>query len=482
VVACALLVQTLIVPLYFSEGILSPFHSISSMIIHSEHSPNSINELAGTFNGVPIYLRQRQLQSHAHCVGDNFHADSYKYRSCHFTTLCYNTASQQFVIFDSQQEQTLVSALAVNSFISSSTTFLKHQAVGIGAVNLKWGVAGIRRLRWSPEIATMNAPTLYYQLPDNFTLALFHSLNAANPGHFLWDDALALYTLVDMFQLSSTAILPLRLVLDHPTLAHLWASCDTSSARERLCQDIIDKFLPLLVAPNVLLTSNKQVQLHFFRKQESELVCANHAVAGIAALSDHGVSKGHGFSVHDYERQQNYGRGGLLYRFRNYMLANLNLPVYLLSTGPRRIVFSQLSTTIAWRAMNFLPEMSVVRKELPDLVVEGYQFNSMSLHEQIQIASQASVYVTSCGGGAVTAMFLPKGSSVIIYYHSRGGREGNQDSGEPALLDWDIFNSMSHLRVHWLPLPNSANRDADDAALVALIQHEIEIMGSGVFG
>jgi hypothetical protein len=31
--------------------------------------------------------------------------------------------------------------------------------------------------------------------------------------------------------------------------------------------------------------------------------------------------------------------------------------------------------------------------------------------------------VTYCGGGAITASFLPRGGSVIIYYKEKGGIE-----------------------------------------------------------
>ena len=67
------------------------------------------------------------------------------------------------------------------------------------------------------------------------------------------------------------------------------------------------------------------------------------------------------------------------------------------------------------------------------------------------MASRASVYVTWCGGGAITASFLPRGGSVQIYYAETGGTESNVHTNEPARLDWDFFNNLAYLHVNWIP-------------------------------
>jgi len=105
--------------------------------------------------------------------------------------------------------------------------------------------------------------------------------------------------------------------------------------------------------------------------------------------------------------------------------------------------------------------------------VESYIFSEMSIANQLEIASQASIFITSCGGGAVSSMFMPKGSSVIFYYLEGGGVINNKPTGKPARLDWDLFNNMAYLKVHWLPA-GTMKTDADTKAFLLLIQHELD--------
>jgi hypothetical protein len=156
------------------------------------------------------------------------------------------------------------------------------------------------------------------------------------------------------------------------------------------------------------------------------------------------------------------------------MVQNLGLPTETLLTTSHRIVFSLKSSDIEMRSLDFFQQIESVKKNFPQDRVESFVFKELSLSEQIQIASQTSVFITLCGGGAVTAMFLPKGAVVIAYY-GQDGVENNILTGKPALLDWDLLNSMSHLRVHWMPR-NTMDGPLDKKTLVLLIQHELEIM------
>jgi hypothetical protein len=78
--------------------------------------------------------------------------------------------------------------------------------------------------------------------------------------------------------------------------------------------------------------------------------------------------------------------------------------------------------------------------------------SQLSLRDQAEITSQAAIFVTAVGGGAMTATFLRRGASLILFYEAKGGRRGNRETGKPARLDWDLLNHASHLRVHWLPI------------------------------
>jgi hypothetical protein len=412
---------------------------------------------------------------------------------------CFNTTSQRFVMFQTLRERLLSVYGARNRFMHTSTTMLRRgsnrtNSVALGGINQKWNYDGIARLEWIPDIRVIgssNETLSYYELPSDVVLIPYHSLNAANPGHLVWDDFLPMYTLLVMFQLLDRDVLPLRMQLQDGRRG-LWASCDFTDEKRSACQAMMDKFGPLLLGADspYRLTSNAD---YSFQTRggpaRSELVCAPHAVAGMGSLTDHGPDKSHGWEERDYGSAHNHGRGGLLYDFRNYLLENVGLPpapaqIPALSTSGRpthRIVFSIKSSDIMARHMDFASQIEQVRRRFPDAIVESYIFKELSLREQLEIAGTTSVYVSLCGGGAVTAMFLPRGSSVVLYYgEDMGFTSSGKPSGTPALLDWDLFNSMSHLRVHWLPR-NTMNGVADERALTELIQHELDIMNDHAF-
>jgi len=457
----------------------------------------------GTFNGVPVWLRRKaNFRSKVHCVGENYRDDAWRYRSCRFQYLCFNTTSKNYQIYQSHNERLLSVYLAQRKHMHSSTTMLRFganntNAVSIGGINQKWNEDGIERLKWFPRVVHVPNYTdeiPFYELPPDTVMIPFHSFNGANPGHLVWDDFLPIYTLLQMFQLEDRELLLLRYVLQDGERG-LWASCDLRPEKTEECRAIMSKFMPLMVGGGGESSSNSnnnRARAKFTSTQDfefqtssgqppvSDLVCSKSAAAGIGALTDHGAIKSHGWEVDDYKLTHNHGRGGALYYFRNFMVSNLGLATETKLSTPHRIVFSQKSSDIFIRSLDFAREIKLTKESFPLEQVENYTFSKLSIQEQVEIASQTSIYVSLCGGGAVTAMFLPRGSSVILYYGEDSGTSNNKLTGTPALLDWDLFNSMSHLRVHWLPR-NSMGKGVDEKALILLIQQELSIMQSHAF-
>jgi hypothetical protein len=109
-----------------------------------------------------------------------------------------------------------------------------------------------------------------------------------------------------------------------------------------------------------------------------------------------------------------------------------------------------------------------------DAAVETYTFKDHSLQEQVEIASQTAIYITGCGGGAATATFLPRGSTLLLYFNEVGGQEGNKPTGLPARLDWDFLNNIGYFRVHWLPSQTMHSAE-DMSALLQLVRHELSV-------
>ena len=456
--------------------------------VPSKLRPDPGRAFDGTFNDAPIYLTNEPLVSKIHCVGDNFHQDAWKYKSCRFYNLCFDTASTEFVLFQDEHEAKLENVLHQRPFMAFSSITQRNanetNALSLGGINQKWGrQVEMERLKWFPTIRN-NPPDAYYRLPDSVVMVPFHSMNGANPGHLVWDDFLPIYTLMDMFQLTNLELLPLRYVLNDGQRA-LWATCDVRPERKKDCEYMMNKFLPLLVGHDYAykFTTTNATEFRPNDAGMSSLVCARTTVAGIGALTDHGVKKGHGWEEADYELTQNHGRGGSLYAFRNFMVQNLGLPVTPVSSGsPHLIVFSSRSSDVHIRDLDFVETITALQQVFPDDIVQGYRMKDLSLEEQIKLASQTSIYITVCGGGAVNAMFLPRGASAIVYYTEDGGVIENKLTHLPARLDWDLFQHMSHLRVHWMPR-NTFKKGSllDLQALIDLIRHELYLMDNGFF-
>lgn len=317
----------------------------------------------------------------------------------------------------------------------------------------------------------------YYELPESVLLIPFHSMNGANPGHLIWDDFLPVFTLQHMFQGLDRNLMLVRYVLEGDGL---WASCDMNEKKAAGCLHMMSKFYAYLVGEDYpyKLTSTKDFDFMEQTPGTADLVCAKAGAAGFGSLTDHGPGKLHGWTEADYLTTHNHGRGGLLYEFRNHVMSKMGLSVAPLPAGgPHRIVFSTESSDVYTRSLTFDIEQKVAREAAPNALIEAYQFKTLSAKEQLEKVHDAALFVSTCGGGSVTGHFLPAGASVILYYREEGGMQNNHLTGKPARLDWDLYNALSHLRVHWFPMKTRQSSE-DQQALKLLIQHELRLIES----
>lgn len=142
--------------------------------------------------------------------------------------------------------------------------------------------------------------------------------------------------------------------------------------------------------------------------------------------------------------------------------------------GSRSLAFGRHVTALRDAVLKRGPALGIV----PDVLVEAHEFRRFGLKAQVDMVSRAAVYVTACGGGAVTASFLPRGASVLVYFSPVGGVENNRPTDKPARLDWDYFNNASYLRVHWIPVPFSSRRShaQDLDTFTDLVLHELQVV------
>ena len=189
----------------------------------------------------------------------------------------------------------------------------------------------------------------------------------------------------------------------------------------------------------------------------------------------------------------NIGRGSIFREFRKFLLQNMDFPSQLPPAARRKITFSTHSSRGFERDLSFENQSAAIQRALEatsgssNIVVQSITMRDLSLEDQIQVALESSIYITVCGGGAITATFLPPGSSLIIFFAEDGGFDfwnynytfnlpQYEYKTQPARLDWDLLGNAAHLKVHWLPL-KTMECGADLKILEQLVLHDLKGMG-----
>lgn len=437
---------------------------------------NSKVQADGSFNEIPVYYKDETLEySTIACVGDNFQSDAHMYRSCQFRHFCFDTEEKEFVIIQAPQERSWLSSL--NSSSLYTTAVDTNISVSLGGVNLKWGEEPFEKLRWFPKVRQTPIAG-YYQLPEDHVWIPYHSMAGFNAGHLVWDDFMPMYSLLSMFGLDRdrTPLLTRYVLKNRP----MWATCDWNDDMKTKCKNLMPKFLPLMnVDPNTFSTT-EDFRFQPTTAQRSKYVCASYGAAGIGMLNDHG-KKTHGWQPRDYETTHNMGRGASLYNFRNYMLNNLRISTSPLALKPPFSILFSVNSSQSWvRNLSFEQQIEAAEKQFSsnETRIHAHVLKTLSLTKQVELTSKSAIFVTSAGGGAVTATFLPRGATLIIYYQHDGSRVHNTRTYGPARLDWDLFNHASYLKVHWLPVKDM-NTLGGLEILTRLIRNELDAIERG---
>jgi hypothetical protein len=516
---CALL-------LYWWTWWHAPSSSSFSSSSYYDYDHNSKNhpkkDADGWINGIiPLQLVVTHAPpplSSIHCVGENFQNNSWWYKSCHFTNLCYHIPTKEFHLLlenEEQQEDNNMAWFNESNFYSS-TVFSQHNSM-ISPGGIVAEEPRRYNLPWFPKVVLLSphAPRQhqYWQIPSQPVLIPFYPRLANNPGHLIWDNWMAIYQLLRMFLL-----LPNDNHDEQPALPQILFHNLRTKGRCRYldhwCQThMIQKFLPLLgVLPEHYLDLTKANITTTGSSSSSpspQYLCFDHAVAGLGILTDHGTNQRHGQYLPDYLHPHNAVRGPIFYDFRNWVLRNLHLheeeygPFFYrrrqqqhphgvttttnhgLSNAPRviNITMSINSTKDPLRYWNSDAYLHAMQQELLfasssssfSFQLQSVVVSQLSATEQVQLAVQSTMYLTVVGGGSVTAMWLPPGASLLLFYpvltfaqtativdrmiqtRKRGPRQSDLYlTNVPRLtLDWDVWNHLSYIRVHWLPLPTT---------------------------
>jgi hypothetical protein len=314
---------------------------------------------------------------------------------------------------------------------------------------------------------------------------------------------LRLFGILPGGDLSKSKSSPKKLMLVRQRLGPnrtLYASCDIRRNKRQKCAANFDKFLPLMGVDPDSFSTSKDIRLQEGQPAQekplkSRYICARTAAAGLGMLTDHGL-RDHGWIEHNGTELEwvphNLGRGAGFSQFRDFMIRNLlgeqqQQRQQAIQGAIPRVSFSILSSRDFDRRLNFTRQVDYLQDFLPDskVRIEALTLWESTMHEQIQIAAQSNIFVSTCGGASMTATFLPRGATLILFYNPVGGfdffeleQTGEASrNGRAARLDWDLMNHASHLRVHWLPITTMDTAE-DLELLLRLVQHELAIINS----
>ena len=273
----------------------------------------------------------------------------------------------------------------------------------------------------------------------------------------MWDTILPFYAQLSLFQHEHMNLAPINFNPD----------CRPQSPdRDKKCSHNLWKYLPLLGASNYSTLAGLNLTGIANGAPPSGLVCARIGLAGTPMLTDTGFNT-HGQRRQDYLIPHNVNRGRTLWEFQQFMLQRLRVRPRV---RPKAVTFSIHSSNSPNRNRSFQNHITALSRatENTDISVRSFQFADWEMKDQIEIVNESSIYVSTAGGSSAIATFLPRGSSLILFYNDIDELK----AFGPSYLDWDFWNNAEYLRVHWLPI---STMDDDVDIFVALVQYELEV-------
>jgi hypothetical protein len=309
---------------------------------------------------------------------------------------------------------------------------------------------------WKPifhdaDLQHTEAPNLTFAVvqPENAYFLLFHPFHSMNLGHFIWDDLLSLFSLLDLFDLAQDENIqpvPLFVEFTNQRKQHNYGGDDTqyrcspkNLAKWVLCVKTFRKFYPQLFGiktdctgdilrtgnwlrgeenigawksqEKVNCTKHMQKQRTNLPPENAEYVLLPNVLAGTGRLGQFGCSD-----------DCSLGRAPQFYRFREFMMRHL----YGSQTGcleSRRgpvghIVFSlPVGSSRANQVLMFEEEIESAKAKYGDDVVRVVNMANITMQEQATILSNAAVFLTNHGGGGAVSTFLQRGTGVLNFWH-----------------------------------------------------------------
>eukprot|EP00980_Cylindrotheca_fusiformis_P007656 scaffold1605_cov141-Cylindrotheca_fusiformis.AAC.19 len=445
---------------------------VSPLMLHKRSYTEDMNRPRrrdGTFNGLPIHLQilsnhtYTRPKSLLHCVAEDYQPDSWLQRSCHFTFMCLNLDTNEYQVYSRPEDVDLRHWSEKRPLMDLQETLIHEKTtLSLGGIRRDWDSESVEKcLDFFPSILS-TPPSRFYALPGNTVMIPFYSTGGWSPFHLFWDDFVAIFNLMYIFQLHDGIPLLLRHAVPNGVLPE---SCDDSVKRAE-CEETIREYSPLMMRSPTILTSQLEVELRLDLNHEpkSNLVCAKHGLVGTGALTDHGTHKTNGWSKGNRGIAHNHGRGDLFWKFREFCLGNLGLADNDRLGSPFKILVAtpSLEETVLRSESEILERLLRQNFDTDMASIELHVGKNLRLVDKVHSVLEATVLLVFSFEDAVSATFLPRGATLIIFFDEAKVVDGQ-------VRNWDLFNNLSYLRVHWFPIGTVRTQD-DSQALIHVVR------------
>jgi hypothetical protein len=190
------------------------------------------------------------------------------------------------------------------------------------------------------------------------------------------------------------------------------------------------------------------------------LVCAKHTLTGMGQFGSHATHHYDGayryrprtmrVELDDEIEPLKHGYSAFFRRFREFMMKQLgvlDVARDVLDSQPAKLLFAMNVSTREPRASFPLDQLMhgmESRLDANRVRMEALVMHQYSIEQQVEMISQTKIFFTAVGGGTFPCIFLPEGAHLVLFYVD-------------GYLDWDYWNNMAHLNVHWVPFDHATD-------------------------
>ena len=374
------------------------------------------------------------LVSVAHCVGENYHVDSWMYRYCQFRNLCWDTETHEFLLFPSPEELALLEQLeqlshpdlVTISSVSGSDRSAARKMLPLGSIHDDpWssssGADPIHRNQWYPNVVKDPANRGYYQLPPDTVL---FPVRLSETHVQLWDDLFAIYTVLASFGWEDKKLILFPVHLENAEAVHeLWNHWGPALGLTFSGDSVNSSVFP---------------QLKNADDKQSRLVCAKYAAAGLGMIA----STRHQTDASSQQEQiltHAVGRAGAYRSFRAFLWKRLNLSD---SNEPSPYLVGILVQSDAARE-----EIAATMQSMGKFQTQMLDPWTASIDQQAALAASSKILVvdmSNLSAVLVGATFLPE-RSLLLVLENDNYDHGHRDHRHVR----DVLELMGHFRLYW---------------------------------